>query len=143
MLRQSLKFKPVLACVLGLSLACSGALAKGHDDQGGRKEDKRAESRRDIRGDSHGNDRGVQRGKSEWGHHENRYHYRDGRWYSRGWFGWEFFVPALAIGAFVEALPPRHTTVIVENTTYYYDDTRYYRQLPDGVYVVVQSPRGR
>ena len=40
----------------------------------------------------------------------------------------------------MESLPPRHTVVVVEDTTYYYDDTVYYRQLPDGVYVVVQPP---
>ena len=143
MLRQSLKFRPMLVLVVGLSMLCSGAFAQGNSNRGDHRENNRGDSRGDSRGDTRGNDKGDQRGNNWGDHHGDRYHYRDGRWYSRGWFGWEFVVSALAIGAFVESLPPRHTTVIVENTTYYYDDTRYYRQSPDGFYVVVQAPHGR
>ena len=41
--------------------------------------------------------------------------------------------------ALIEALPPRHTTIIVEGTPYYHDDRYYYRQLPEGGYVVVPA----
>jgi hypothetical protein len=68
--------------------------------------------------------------------HNNRYHYRDGRWYGQG----EVFVPDLAIGAVVETVPPQGRIVVVGNTRYYYDNTRYYSQSPDGSYVVVAAP---
>ena len=141
MLRQFLKFRPVFTLVLGLSLVCSGAFAQGHGNQGDRKEDKRGDSRGDNRGDNRRNDRGDQRGNNWGDHHGDRYHYREGRWYGRGWFGWEFAISALAIGAMVESLPPNSSVIVVGDTSYYYDNSRYYRQLPDGAYVVVQSPR--
>jgi hypothetical protein len=124
MLKQTLRFRSALVLVLGLSLLCSGAFAQRDGNRGDRRGNNRGDSRVDNRRDNRG----------------DRYHYRDGRWYGRGWFGWEFAVSALAIGALVESLPPQHTTVVVENTSYYYDNNVYYRQLPDGAYVVVQPP---
>ena len=139
MFKLSLRAKPVLVFVVGMSLLCSGAFAQsrgGRDDRSDRG-DRHDNGRQDSRVEARADDRSV-------GHNRNqgsRYHYRDGRWYQRGWFGWEFAVAALAIGVLVESLPPRHTTIVVGSDTYYYDDTRYYRQLPEGTYVVVQAPR--
>ena len=79
-----------------------------------------------------GDDRGQDRGHS--------HYYRDNRWFERGWFGFGFVVSALAIVALIESLPPRHTTIVVEGTPYYHDDRYYYRQLPQGGYVVVPEP---
>jgi hypothetical protein len=135
MLQQILRSRSVFVIALGMSLLCSCAYAQGDRN----RSDHRNNNRSDARGDNRGDRReSVQR-------HDNgsRYHYRDGRWYGRGWFGWEFAVAALAVGAMVESLPPRHTTIIVEDTHYYYDDRVYYRQLPDGAYIVVPAPRGR
>jgi len=135
MLKQTLRFRSALVLALGLSLVCSGAFAQRDDNRGDQRGnnggDRRESNQKDNRRDNQSYNRG------------SRYHYRDGRWYSRGWFGWEFAVAALTIGAIVETLPPQHTTVVVENTPYYYDNSVYYRQLPDGAYVVVQPPRNR
>ena len=111
MLKQVLRFKVVLVILLMLVLFCPVVFA---------------------RGDDRGHDRGGDRGHS--------HYYRDGRWYEHGWFGFGFAVSALAIGALIDALPPRHTTVVVEGTPYYHDDSYYYRQLPEGGYVVVPAP---
>jgi len=75
------------------------------------------------------------------GGHEGgrRYHYRDGRWYGRGWFGLELAVSALTIGAVVESLPYGYRTVVVAGQPYYYCDGYYYRYYPYG-YVVVPPP---
>ena len=70
----------------------------------------------------------------------DRYYYREGRWYQHDSLGHEIAVAALAIGALIEALPPEHTTVVVEGAPYYHDGTHYYRQAPQGGYVVVQAP---
>ena len=145
MLKHTLRFRPALVLVFGLSLLCSGVFAQGHENQGDRKENNRGDSRGEARGDSRGevrgDDQGGRRVEQRSNNREGRYHYRDGRWYGQGWFGWEFAVSALAIGAMVESLPPNHTIIVVGDTSYYYDNSRYYRQLPDGAYVVVQSPR--
>ena len=111
MLKQVLKFRVILVSLLMLVLFCPGAFA---------------------RGDDRGHDRGDNRG--------DRYYSRDGRWYKHGWCGFDIAVAALAVGAFIDALPPRHTTVIVEGTPYYYGDNHYYRQYPNGGYVVVEPP---
>lgn len=147
MLQKTLKFRSMLVLVLGLSLLCSGAFAQGDRNRTDRGESSRGDVRgnmradvqTDVRRDGQNNDKGIHRNNNQ----DKRYHYRNGRWYNRGWFGWEFAVSALTIGAMVESLPPHHTTVIVENTPYYYDDTVYYRQLPDGAYIVVAPPQGR
>ena len=75
--------------------------------------------------------------REERGHHS--YHYRSGRWYSRGWFGIELSVPSLRIGAVVEEVPPGCRMVIVSGTRYYYYDNVYYRPYNYG-YVVVPAP---
>ena len=93
-----------------------------------------------ARGDDRGHDRGGDRGYSRSYNQGDRHYYRDGRWYKYGWFGLGFVVSALTIGALVDSLPPRHTTVIVEGVPYYRDDVYYYRAAPVGGYVVVPAP---
>ncbi len=68
-----------------------------------------------------------------------RYHYRGGRWYRPGWFGFDVAVAALTIGAIIDALPPRYTTVVVGGAPYYYYDNVYFRPCPAG-YIVVSPP---
>jgi len=70
------------------------------------------------------------------GSYGNRYHFRNGHWYGPG----EVPVSHLSVGAIVEALPPQHTTIVVENIPYYYDNILYYKQMPDNTYVVVSAP---
>ena len=67
------------------------------------------------------------------------YYYRGGRWYGHGWFGLDFAVTALTLGAIAESLPPRYSTVVIGGVPYYYYDNIYYRPCPDG-YVVVPAP---
>lgn len=74
------------------------------------------------------------------GHDGGRYHWRGGRWYRPGWFGWEVAVSALTIGAIVENLPLGHRTVVVAGIPYYYYDNVYYRPYAGGYYVVVPAP---
>lgn len=119
MLKQVLRLRVSLVMVLILALFCPVAFARG-DDRGGN------------RGYSREDNRGYNRG--------DRYYYRDGRWYRPGWFGFGVVVSALAIGALIDVLPPRHTTVVVKGTPYYYGDNYYYRQAPTGGYVVVPPP---
>lgn len=119
MLKQVLKFRIVLVTLLMLTLFCPGAFARG-DDRGG----DRGNNRIDYRGYNRG----------------DRYYYRDGGWYKPGWFGFGVLVSALAIGALIDALPPQHTTVVVQGTPYYYGDNHYYRQASNGGYVVVAPP---
>ena len=111
MLKQILRFRILLVMLLMLTLFRPGAFARG-DDRG---------------------NRGYNRG-------ESHYYYHGDRWYRPGWFGFGVAVSALAIGALIDSLPPRHTTVVVEGTPYYHDDRYYYRQLPEGGYVVVPTP---
>ena len=105
------KFKAALALVLVLPLFCSSVFAY----------------------ESHRN--------NHWGDSRiDRHYYREGRWYHRGPSGIEIAVAALALGAYVETLPPRYTTVVVQGTPYYYDGTTYYSRYANGGYVVVQAP---
>jgi hypothetical protein len=76
-----------------------------------------------------------------WGDRHGRYHYRRGRWYRPGWFGFDVAVSALTIGAVAEGLPPGYTTVVVAGLPYYYYDNIYYRPCPGG-YIVVPAPAG-
>ncbi len=68
-----------------------------------------------------------------------RYHYRNGRFYRPGWFGFKFIVATPPIGAIVTIIPFGHRTVIVAGVTYYYYDRVYYRPCPSG-YIVVPPP---
>jgi hypothetical protein len=113
MLKQIARLRVGLVFILGILLFCSGAFAMG---------DLRVttSTRRDNR--------------------EDRHYYRNGRWYKHDSRGKEIIVYTLSIGALVDALPPRHTTVVVEGTPYYRDDNYYYRQEPNGGYVVVPRP---
>jgi len=77
-------------------------------------------------------------GEHRGGHHEG-YYYRGDRCYRHGWFGFDVVVAALTIGAIIDSLPPRHTTVIVGGVPYHYYDGVYYRPYPGG-YVVVPAP---
>ena len=85
------------------------------------------------RGYYRGGNRGYVRGDNRGGRH----YYRDGRWYRRSLSGADIIVSALVIGALIEALPPSHTIVEVEGAQYYHDDRYYYKQRPEGDYVVV------
>lgn len=168
MRRQPFPFKPVWALVWGLALACSGAFAQEHgdrDDRDGRRDGapwvatpgaQRDVTRGSVQEDRHGNgwgDHHKGRQGTTWnagrGEHRDshgnayrgkRYHYRNGRWYTPGVFGWEFAASAPVAGALVETLPPQCAPVVVEDTTYYYDDLAYYEELSDGTYTVVQPP---
>ncbi len=111
----------VVAVIVALS--CPSAFARGDDRRGDDRRGRVENNRRDDRGHNRG----------------NRHYYRDGRWHTRGWFGWDTVVSALVVGAFIESLPPQHTTVVVEGRPYYHDD-RYYYQQTQGGYIVVQEP---
>ena len=119
MLERVLKPRVVLVTLLLLTLCCPGVFARG-DDRGGNRGGDNGYSRADNRGERH--------------------YYRDGKWYRSGWFGFGIVVSTLSIGAFIDSLPPRHTTVVVEGTPYYHDDRYYYREIPQGGYVVVPAP---
>jgi hypothetical protein len=123
MLKQIRRLRMFFVILLILTLFSPGAFARD-DNRGHDKGGNRGYSRADNRGHDSG----------------SRHYYRDGRWYRRGWFGFEFVVSALAIGALINSLPPTHSTVVVEGDSYYHDDRYYYRQRPDGYYVVVQPP---
>ena len=112
MLVKGLRFTVVTVLVLALALAlpCSDAFAQ-HRGGGGR-------------------------GWSGGGRH----YYSGGSWYRHGWLGFDIAVSALAIGALIDSLPPRHTTVVVAGTPYYYSDNYYYQPYPYGGYVVVPPP---
>ena len=71
---------------------------------------------------------------------EYRHYYRDGRWYRHEPSGVDVVVSALVAGALIEALPPQHTTVVIEGARYYHDDNYYYKPAPRGGYVVVPEP---
>lgn len=119
MLKQILRSRVFVTMVLLLTLSYPCAFARDND-----RGDHRGYSREDHRGEGRG----------------SRYYYRDGRWYRPGLFGFGVAVAALTIGALIDVLPPRHTTVIVDGTPYYYGDDHYYRQAPYGGYVVVAPP---
>lgn len=95
-------------------------------------------------GPGHGGGRGGGPGHGGgyygWGGGAPRHYYNNGHWYRRGWLGFDIFVGALALGALVDALPPRCTTVVVAGAPYYYYDGYYYRPYPAGGYVVVAPP---
>ena len=93
-----------------------------------------------LRGDYRGGNRGYIRVDNRGYNRGDRHYYRDGRWYKHDSMGHDIVVVALAIGALIDALPPRHTTVVVEGNPYYHDDRYYYRQYPNGGYVVVPAP---
>jgi hypothetical protein len=68
------------------------------------------------------------------------HYYRGGRWYQHGWFWFDTAVAALTLGALVDTLPPRYTTVVYSGVTYYYSDGYYYRPYDYGGYMVVAPP---
>jgi hypothetical protein len=69
----------------------------------------------------------------------DRYHYRDGRFYRPGFFGFGFSFVTPSIGVTISTLPYGHRTIIVGGSPYYYYDNVYYRSCPNG-YVVVPEP---
>lgn len=123
MVKQLSRFKTVVVMLLTLVLFCPGVFAR-EDDRGGNRGGNRVDNRNDNRGYNGG----------------DRHYYRDGNYYKRGWFGLGAVVAALAVGAYLESLPPKHTVVVVQGNKYYHDDRYYYRQLPDGGYAVVATP---
>ncbi|MCX5713952.1 MAG: hypothetical protein NT033_03895 [Candidatus Omnitrophica bacterium] len=126
MLAKSLRFTAVVVIILGLALAlpCSDVFAQ---PRGGSGHD--------------GNRSGGGPGESGRGWASGgRHYYRDGGWYRHGWLGFDIAVSALAIGALMDSLPPRHTTVVVAGTPYYYFYNYYYQPYPYGGYVVVPPP---
>jgi hypothetical protein len=140
MLKQALGFKIVLVLGICLSLFNSGAFAQDHD-----RGNNRGDDRGNIRADDRGNvrsDAGVQVSRDD--RRDDRrdgrggsHYYRDGRWYTHGWFGWEIPVPVLSVGVLIDSLPQSYTIVEVHGNTYYYGDNTYFRQLPQGGYTVV------
>ena len=122
MLIKYSKFLAAAVIISGLALAlpCKDAFAQPHGG-GGRG------------GSGPGwNDRWTRGGE--------KHYYRDGSWYKHGWFGFDMVVSALAVGALIDSLPPRHSTVVVAGTPYYYADNYYYSPYPNGGYVVVPPP---
>ena len=80
------------------------------------------------------------------GHHDEvvvagheRFHYRDGRFYRPGWFGFEIALNVPPLGIVVSRIPAGYKTVVVGSTPYYYYNHIYYRPCPTG-YVVVPAP---
>ena len=69
----------------------------------------------------------------------DRYHYREGRFYRPGWFGFEFAIGSAPIGAVIRILPFGYRTIVIRGAPYYYYDDVYYRPCPSG-YVVVPAP---
>jgi hypothetical protein len=123
MLKQIARLRVGLVLLLGILLFCSGAFAMAD-----RSVLNRGNNRRDSQGDNRRDSR------------EDRHYYRNGRWYKHDSRGNEIAVAILTIGALIESLPPRHTTVVVQGAPYYHDDSYYYRQHPNGGYVVVSPP---
>lgn len=80
------------------------------------------------------------RGGHQPGRRGEWHHYRDGHWYRDGFFWFNTAVSALAIGALINRLPPKHTTVVYAGVPYYYAEGYYYRPYERGGYVVVQPP---
>jgi len=86
-------------------------------------------------------------GKGGRGHHggeivivgHDRYHYRDGKFFHPGWFGFEFVIATPPFGAVITVLPSGHRALESRGVTYYYYDHVYYRPCPSG-YVVVPAP---
>ena len=131
MLKQIARLRVGLVLLLGVILFCSGAFAMGDRrvlNSGNNRRDNKGDNRRDNRGDNRRDSR------------EERHYYRNGRWYKHDSRGNEIAVTVLAIGAFIDALPPGHTTVVIQGAPYYHDDKHYYRQHPNGGYVVVAPP---
>ena len=78
-------------------------------------------------------------GRGGWGGRGYHY-YNGGRWYQHGWFWCDTAVAALTMGALVDNLPTRYTTIVYRGVPYYYADGYYYNVYPNGGYVVVQPP---
>jgi hypothetical protein len=126
--------KKAMAVLLILVLVVPTVNAFARDERG-----------RDNRGGDHSG--GYDRGRSDRGRpHEvvvvghNRYHYRDGRFYRPGWFGFEFLLGRPPFGAIVTSIPIGHRTVIAGGITYYTYDNVYYTAYPNGYMVVAPPP---
>ena len=119
MLKHIMRLRVALVLLFGSLLFCSAVFAMGNDYRN--------------RGDNRGDSRNYSNGE--------RHYYRDGRWYRRDSRGNEVSVADIVLGAIADSLPPQHETVIIQNTPYYYDHSHYYRQIPQGGYVVVEPPR--
>jgi hypothetical protein len=138
-LKHVLTFKVTLVFLLMMTFfcpICPNAFARQNDYRGNNRNENRVESR----GDNRVENRSYNKKYIKEYNRGERYYYRGGNWHKSGWFGFGAVVSALAIGAFIEALPPNHQTVVVEGNSYYHDDRYYYRPLPEGGYVVVSTP---
>ena len=135
MRKKILKFKKMLITLLILALFCPCTFARREERREGEGREERGEHWEERREHRH-----EERYHERRHHRRHRYFYRDGRWHRHSWFGFNFIVSALAVGAIVESLPPRHSVIIVRGVPYYYDDRYYYKELPDGDYEVVPSP---
>ena len=126
MIKNDLKKKMLLAVVSALFVIASSTSAFARDNGGAR-----------------GGDRGGSWHKSSPREvvivNNHRYNYRDGRFYSPGWFGFEFVIGFPPIGAIVTSIPIGHKTMLVGGTSYYYYENVYYKASPAG-YVVVPTP---
>lgn len=65
-----------------------------------------------------------------------RYHYHEGRFYRRPWFGFGFSVVTPPIGTVVTEIPHRYRTIRYGGIPYYYYDNIYYTEGSGGYYVV-------
>ena len=128
MLNKILNMRTTLMLLLGLAMFSPGVFAQDHRDRhdggrdgGDRGRDPQTQVRSNDRRDGHG----------------SQHYYNNGRWYRRGWFGWDVPVPVLTSGVLIDSLPPAYTVVVVRGNTYYYGDNTYFRQLPEGGFAVV------
>ena len=115
MLKKVSRLMAVVVLISGLvfALPCRDAFAEGHGGGG--------------------------HGGGGWGG-GGRHYYNNGGWYRHGWFGFDVAVSALALGAIIDSLPPRCSTVVVGGVPYYYYGNYYYQPYPYGGYVVVPPP---
>jgi hypothetical protein len=69
----------------------------------------------------------------------DRYYYRGGHWSRPSWFGFNFFVSAPPMGAFVEVLPAGYSTVVISHRRFFRYENVYYEPYETG-YIVTQPP---
>ncbi|MDD5422201.1 MAG: DUF6515 family protein [Candidatus Omnitrophota bacterium] len=120
-MKNIFRLRSLAVLCLVLALACSEAYAQG----GG-------SAWRGSGGD--GPRGGEARGRGGW------HHYSNGHWYRDGLLWFDTAVSVLAIGALIDRLPPRYTTVVYAGVPYYYAEGYYYRPYDRGGYIVVQPP---
>jgi len=146
--RHAVRGRSFAVICIGVLLLCMNAHAQNErDGRGENRDDRRGANSDDRRGERIESQSGSAKNnwKFNWGEKRGdrrgeEYHYRNKRWYRSGWFGWEYAVDSISVGARIIALPPKHRIIVVKDRTYYYDEVRYYQLQPDGMYLVVQAP---